>query len=268
MLRDLKKTDWLNILGIPPESIPRALILRGTRNLKHHYDGYRRWLHDAVEVGSPNGLFEDVMIGEFAGAQVAFASVYGAAMASEVTHVFGVLGTKLVLQTGCCGVWKSGVEPGDLVIPSHGGCGEGAAQYYVGRKLVVTPSVNSETFAGVRRASNVPVHFARIFTTGALLAEGRDEIEQWVADGWDGVDLETATTLAVAEHFGMDSAAILYAYDNPREHSDIVHTGAQKDERRRLGNSSMIEATFQVVRDYLELDRAEQRDRGVGPNTA
>jgi purine-nucleoside phosphorylase len=252
MLRDLTRKDWLGILGIHPDQVPRALILRGTRNLRRNYDCYRECFDDVVEVGSPNGLLEDVLIGEFAGAKVAYASVYGAAMASEVTHLFGVLGTRLVLQTGCCGAWKAGIEAGDLFIPTDAGCGEGASQYYVGRKQVVAATLDfNEYTTKLSRESNIAVHFGRIFTTAALFAEGVRELEQWASEGWDGVDMETAATFAVAEHFGMDSAGVLFVFDNPRDHGDIILTESEKDERRRLGNSTMIETTFEIVRQYL-----------------
>jgi hypothetical protein len=50
----------------------------------------------------------------------------------------------------------------------------------------------------------------------------------------------------------MDSATILFAYDNPRDHGDILLTEPEKQQRRRAGNSAMIEATFRIVRAYLE----------------
>jgi len=37
MLKELTKTDWLALLGIPEERTPDVLVLRGTRNLKTHY---------------------------------------------------------------------------------------------------------------------------------------------------------------------------------------------------------------------------------------
>jgi hypothetical protein len=63
MLRELTKTDWLAILGLSPEQLPEALILRGTRNLKHHYQAYAARFDDVAEVGAPNGAVEDVFIG-------------------------------------------------------------------------------------------------------------------------------------------------------------------------------------------------------------
>lgn len=249
MLRDLTKNDWQQILAVPDERIPEALILRGTRNLKSQFDVYRRRFADCVEVGSPNGLIEDVLIGAWAGRQVAYASVYGPAMASEVTHIFGVMGTRLVVQTGCCGAWAEGIQPGDLVAPTKAFCGEGAAQYYVGGKTVVEPTLSAEDFRDA--AAQPPIFRCPIYTTAALLAEGTDEIERWARNGWHAVDMETATTLAVAEHFRMDSASVLFAFDNPRRHADIVMNDAEKDQRRTTGNATMIEWTFRIVEQYL-----------------
>ncbi len=61
MLRGLTKNDWQRTLGIPDERIPQALILRGTRNLRTQSDLYRQRLANVMEVGSPNGLIEDVL---------------------------------------------------------------------------------------------------------------------------------------------------------------------------------------------------------------
>lgn len=98
VLRELTKADWLAILRLDESQIPSVLILRGTRNLKRHFDSYRALLTDPHDVGSPNGLFEDVVIGNHGGRLIGFASVYGPAMASEITHVFGVLGTRAVIH--------------------------------------------------------------------------------------------------------------------------------------------------------------------------
>ena len=249
MLRELTKNDWQRILAIPNRRIPQALILRGTRNLKTQYDVYRPRFSNVMEVGSPNGLIEDVLIGEYAGGQVAYASVYGSAMASEVTHLFGVMGTKFVVQTGCCGAWAEGIQPGDFFIPTKACCGEGAAQYYVGPRQVVAPTVDVVDFSDSNEG--LSVFRGGIYTMAALFAEGINEIEQWADDGWDAVDMETATTFAVAEHFGMDSASILFAFDNPRQHADIVMNDTETDERRRTGNAAMIDWAFWIVERYL-----------------
>ena len=63
MLRDLTKQDWMTMLNIPEERIPKALILRGTRNLKLHYAAYRERFTNVLDIGSPNDVIEDIFIG-------------------------------------------------------------------------------------------------------------------------------------------------------------------------------------------------------------
>src|SRR5262245_51045378 len=183
MLRELTRADWLSILALPVERIPRALLLRGTRNLRTHYKRYSQLLTNVTEVGLPNGIVEDVFIGDLDGQPVAYASVYGAAMASEVVHIFGILGTPLVVLTGCCGALANQIGPGDLVLATEAYCGEGAAQYYTANGPVVRASPDPQSLGLVEQVWDMPIHFGRMFTTGALLAEGEREIEAWHADG-------------------------------------------------------------------------------------
>ena len=260
MLRELTKSDWQAILGLSSDDLPHALILRGTRNLKHHYRAYAEWFSEVAEVASPNGAFEDVFIGRFGGLRIGYASVYGAAMASEITHLFGVLGARLVIQTGCCGALADGFEAGDLFLATEAYCGEGAARYYlrdVSTVRATLPVDRSRLFAG---DAGLAVHEGNIYTTAALLAEGNREIEAWHDAGFAAVDMETATTFAVAEHFGMDRASILFGFDNPRHKSHVLLTDAEKDVRRARGNQAMIELGLAAIRDYFaaEVPTAEK----------
>jgi len=249
MLRELTKADWLSILGIPEECIPRALLLRGTRNLNAQYDHYRQFFSNILELGCPNGIIEDVFIGDHAGQPVAYASVYGAAMASEVVHIFGVLGTPLVVQTGCCGALADEIEAGDLFVPTEAFCGEGAAQYYKLDGQTVHPSPRPTEIPPLSAITDVPIHQGRLYTTAALLAEGEREIEEWHRQGFAAVDMETATTFAVAEHFGMERLALLFAFDNPRKRRHIFLSHEEEVARRRGGNERMLQTALAVIRD-------------------
>ena len=250
MLRDLTKADWLSILDIPEERVPRVLILRGTRNLRTQYELYRMHFSNVLAIGSPNAILEGVFIGELNGFSVAYASVYGAPMASEIVHLFGVLGTSLVIQTGCCGALGDAICPGDLFIPIEAYCGEGASQYYKPNANTVKPTLSDAISSAIKRVSDIPVHFGRIYTTSALFAEGQREIEDWYSRGFSAVDMETSATFAVAEYFGMDRASILFAFDNPRRKERIVVKDGDKGERRILGNSRMMELAFEIVGEH------------------
>jgi uridine phosphorylase len=247
MLKDLTREDWLASLDLDPERIPLALVLRGTRNLRTRYEQHRPLFDDVVEVGSPNGLFEDVFVGRHHGIDVGYASVYGGPMASEITHVFGVLGTRLVVQTGVCGALGDGIAAGDLVVPTRAGCGEGAASCYSPglEHAAATP----ELVDWVCGADGIEVtrHHGPIWTTAALLAEGDAEIAAWHRAGYLAVDMETATTFAVAEHFGMRRVSLLVVFDNPREGVHLAMTEHDKAEARARGEAAMRRLVFRVV---------------------
>ena len=251
MLRELTKSDWQAILGLAPDQLPQALMLRGTRNLKHHYQAYATWFNEIQEVGSPNGAFEDVFVGRHGQLRIAYASVYGAAMASEITHLFGALGTRLVIQTGCCGALADGFEAGDLFLATEAYCGEGAARYYLPEKTSVRATVPASRLRSLASDASVTIHEGKIYTTAALLAEGNREIDAWHDAGFAAVDMETATTFAVAEYFGMERASILFGFDNPHQKCHILLTDAEKDVRRGCGNQAMIQLAFAMIHDYF-----------------
>ena len=250
MLKDLKRDDWLSILNIPEARIPIALVLRGTRNLKLHYRSYQQHFTTILEVGTPNSVLEDVFIGDLGGYPVAYASVYGAPMASEVVHVFGVLGTPLVIQTGCCGALADGIAAGDLFVATEAFCGEGASQYYEPGGETVAASLVLQDWVTVERSDAIKLHTGRIYTTSALFAEGMEDVEAWFQAGHSAVDMETAATFAVAKYFNMDRVSILFAFDNPRQKEHILLNDTQKDQRRAVGNRRMIELALEVVKRY------------------
>jgi len=251
MLKELGKADWMRMLHIPAARIPSVLILRGTRNLQSQYEAAFSLFSHVLEVGAPNGLIEHVFIGDLAGRPVGFACVYGAPMASEIVHIFGALGTRAVIQTGNCGALADGLVAGDLFVPTEAFCGEGAAQYYRpnGQRVTAFPEpLTLETFT---RYGREKFRTGAIYTTAALLAEGEADIERWYQQGFAAVDMETATTFAVAEYFGMARVAILYVFDNPRQQEHLLLSDMEKDVRREQANRAARELAFALA---LELD--------------
>ena len=244
MLRELTRADWLGILSLPESLIPAVVIVRGTRNFQAKYRAMVPHFANVLHLGTPNGIIEDVLIGGVGGRPVGFACVYGAAMASEVVHIFGVLGTRAVVQIGNCGALADGFGAGDLFVADRAYCGEGAAQYYKSDGSWVTASaklLQSRTLAATACRTGA------IYTTGALFAEGEADIERWYRDGFAAVDLETAATYAVAEHFGMDRIAVLYGFDNPRRREHLLLTDAEKDIRRTVANEQMIQLVMALA---------------------
>jgi len=253
MLRDLTKEDWLSILNLPEHRIPKVLILRGTRNLKTQYQRYHGYFSNVTEITPTNGLLEDIFVAELSGVPIGYASVYGAPMASEVVHVFGVLGTSLVLHTGCCGALAPDIRTGDLFICIEAYCGDGASSCYKpGRKKIVRASFNACQLPSIQKANDITLHLGRIYTTSALFAEGRKQVEDWFRKGCLAADMETSAVFAVAEHFQMDRLAILYVFDNPRYEGDIIISNCQKNKNRAFADKRMIELTLDIAKMYCK----------------
>jgi uridine phosphorylase len=215
--------------------------------LKTQYAVYREFFTDVHEIGTPNSLVEDVFVGTVGGVRVAYASVYGGPMASEVVHMFGAIGTPLVVQVGCCGAIADGLDAGNLVIASDAFCGDGASQYYKSDG----PTVRA--FPHPAELGLSDIHVGRVFTTAALFAEGKRDFDEWHARGFAAVDMETAATFAVAEHFGMERVSLLYTYDNPRHSGHLLIDEHEKADRRSAGNRRMTELAFNVIRERCSL---------------
>jgi len=247
MLRELTGEDWLRFLGLRPEQVPPVLILRGTRNLKARYAVFSGRCTDVVEVGSPNGLFEDVLIGRLGGIPIGYAAVYGPAMASEITHVFGKMGTGTVFQTGVCGALGDGIGPGDLIVATAAGCGEGGVACYLPGTATVAATEELVRLARDTDIGDVPCHVGPIWTTAALLAEGEEQIEGWHRGGYIAMDMETATTFGVAEWAGMRRVSVLSVFDNPRSGAHIALTDADKAEARRVGDAAVNQVVERLV---------------------
>jgi purine-nucleoside phosphorylase len=253
VLRELTKADWLHILELPESRVPAVLILRGTRNFWAKYQAMLPNFDDVLELGTPNGLIEDVLVGTVRGCPVAFGCVYGASMASELVHIFGVLGTAAVIQIGNCGALADDLGAGDLFVAERAYCGEGAARYYKtdGPWVAASPALLQSEALG--RAS---YRTGAIYTTAALFAESADDVEHWFRDGFAAVDMETAATYAVAEHFGMERLSLLYGFDNPRRREHLLISDAEKDVRRAAADERMKQLALDLAVEISARRRA------------
>lgn len=246
MLCDLTRDDWVGMLGLGEHQLPRVAILRGTRNLKRHYAGHRALFDDVIDVGTPNALFEDVLLGTYRGVPVGYASVYGPAMASEIAHLFAVLGAGLLVQTGVCGGLADGLDAGDLVFPTSAGCGEGAASLYL-PGVTEVPASPADLAWLQREVRDVPAMSGPQWTTSALLAERLEDCERWHQEGYIAVDMETATTFAVAQSFGRRAVSVLSVFDNPRHGAHLGMVEDEKDAARERGESEALRLVLGLV---------------------
>jgi hypothetical protein len=127
-------------------------------------------------------------------------------------HIFGVCGTRTVVQIGSCGGLQPGVHTGDIVLSEQATIGEGASQYYGGRKVahanlgrVAPAAALLATTASTRTAAHRDDVGAAAAAGGAGAQVGRG--------GHLGVDMETSAVFSAATHFGMRRASLLFVWD-------------------------------------------------------
>jgi ribosomal protein S18 acetylase RimI-like enzyme len=111
----------------------------------------------------------------------------------------------------------------------------------------VAASPNLQLSCALSKLQPGEYHTGSIYTTAALFAEGESDVERWFQEGFAAVDMETAATFAVAEHFGMERISILYGFDNPRRREHLLLTDAEKDVRRAAGNTRMTQLALDLA---------------------
>ncbi|MBC8074792.1 MAG: hypothetical protein H7Y32_01850 [Chloroflexales bacterium] len=243
MYRELTADALRSRLGLQPDDAPAGVIVFGGLQPQRVLQWWAERLEGARSVGSYPAL-----LGRYEGHMVLFGVTYGAALTSEIVHFAGLLATPLAIQLGSFGGLQRGMAVGDVFFPTLAARGDGASDCYL------TPDEPADASPDLLHAMRhdadargLRTHSGPHVTTAALFAETRDDIARWNAQGYRGVDLETATTFAVARHFGMRRAAALVLIDNLIEdHSLLDVTAAQ-----RSAHHAVAERTAELALDTI-----------------
>lgn len=207
-IMDLTPNDWQGALGLADADIPVAVISEGTWWRELRTRERLALLDDVHELPFP-----DIFVGRWRGKPVAYCCAYGAPRAVEVAHLFGALGARLAVQIGSCGGLQSGLAPGDIVVPDEAVCEEGVARIYGGGDRVPADSRWTERARAILFDRDHAVHTGTHLTWYSIFAQDGRMVESWHDAGYVSVDMETATTLAVARHFDMSAVSMLVVWD-------------------------------------------------------
>lgn len=230
MYRELEESDHQRVLGITADQVPDALLLLGIFDVHAGGERFAGYLDTAERMRR-----FPAWLGTAGGLKVALAAALGGPMAAMHTHTWLGAGTKTVVQLGWYGALQPGTHLGDVVVPRHAEREDGVSDWYLPKGILAdaTPELAAAISAELR-SRDVPVSEHAIYSTPALLAESRDVIADWSRHGWQGVDMETAATFAVAKAMGARRASALIRIDDliaeedgladhmPRERVDIL----------------------------------------------
>ena len=206
---DLTAAQWRAALNMPPDEVPEAVIVEGSWWREQR----TRWRLGCLE-NVRELSFPDIFVGDWRGRHIAFCCAYGAARTAEVIQLFGVLGTRLAVQIGTCGGLQRHLRPGDIIIPQTARALDGVAQLYGSEPLSRGNPPALAMARGFLSERGLAVHDGDHLTWPTLFAQHSELITQWSASGISSVDMETATTYAVATKFGMASASLLVVWDD------------------------------------------------------
>jgi purine-nucleoside phosphorylase len=238
----MSQNEWLSAIGMTSSEIPEKIILEGTWWHKSRYPMRLEYLSNVREL-----KFPDMYLGEYQGQKIMFCCAYGAPRAVEPVHIFGVLGSKKVIQIGSCGGLQKSIKTGDVVIPTSSFIGEGASQYY-GQSTKSTPTQSLVDSAQAALSSfGLVTHLGPHISTSALLQQPVDQIKKWEEGGLYSVDMETSAVFSAAEYFDMQRVSMLFVWDELLEGRTWLHEFSVEEQKRQSeANKLIFEAALKI----------------------
>ena len=199
---------WRRVLGLADAEQPVAVVVEGTWWRAEHTRRRLGRLGSVRELGIP-----DVYVGSSAGRWLLYACPYGAPRTAEVVQVAALVGARLAVQIGSCGVLGAGVRPGDVVLPTGALGLDGTTALYAADRWASSSEEWSDRAAAMLAVLGVGIHQGPIVTWPTLFNQPSALVRTWSEEGYLGVDMETAATLAVASVFGAAGISMLVAWD-------------------------------------------------------
>jgi uridine phosphorylase len=238
----VNRNDWMTLLEIDEDEVPRLLILEGTWWRKRALASRLPLLEGVRELGMP-----DLWHGWYGDVPVAYCPAYGASRAVEPVHILGTCGTPVVVQIGSCGGLQPNVRTGDIVLSERATIGEGASQYYGGKGVAAANLGRVTRAASLFAGRETRTHRGSTITTSALLAQPKELIRKWAAAGHLAVDMETSAVFSAATAFGMRAASLLYVWDElpGRSWTDTFSPAEQEAQAR--ASSAVFEIALGLV---------------------
>ena len=208
----MDRTDWMDLLGLSDDEVPRLLVLEPTWWRRRTAESRLRGFEAVRELGMP-----DLWLGWSAGMPVAFSTAYGASRVVEPLHALGACGTPVVVQIGSCAALQPTVRRGDVVLPERAEIGEGVSQYYGGQDVAHANLGRLTRAASMLAGRGLHVHRGSVVTTGARLRQPPELLEDWADAGHLAVDLTTSAVYTAAAAFSMRATSVLWCGEERTE---------------------------------------------------
>lgn len=244
-LLDISAEEWLQALQLPEDDIPDVVIVEGSWWRAQRTEWRLGYLDDVRELAFP-----DIFWGRWRDKKVVYCCAYGAARTVEIIHLFGILGAKLAVQIGTCGGLQSRLQPGDIILPTVALCWEGVAHIYGAIDSVVGSAkwIDQANLALTER--NHQTHSGLHLTWSTIFGQDGKMVELWHRASYLSVDMETATTFAVANYFQMPAVSMLVVWDDlTRGRSFLDPMTDEEQTALDRGNRSVYEVALALAEE-------------------
>ena len=142
-----------------------------------------------------------------------YLSLIGGPAASGIMEEVIGLGGRRFLFFGSCGVLDKDILSGHIAVPTAAYRDEGTSYHYLEPSAYVDiPS--AEHLVEILQDLDVPYHLTRTWTTDAIYRETRGNMAKRRAEGCRVVEMECASTAAVALRRGVEFYQYLYGADS------------------------------------------------------
>ncbi len=241
MYKSLTKQDILKLLKLPSNYKVDGLIVFGTHPKSTQYP----YLYGALKKLFPNykketkiknRFLSDIKSFKIGNKRIWFDVVYGAAYLSELLHVACMLGSKKNILLGSCGGLRKDMKTGDIVLPVASFSNESATRMYQRNNESFLYFADKNLRLEIKNQLNpqYTIHEGNLVNIQAMLGETKEDIENWIANGYYGVDMESATFFAISNHFKVPSTALLYVAENLAKEELVTSEQYQALRRDRL----------------------------------
>jgi uridine phosphorylase len=169
-----------------------------------------RKLHNRRKVGP-------AVVGEFHGIPVSVAHRSGGTIQLEVfMRLVPRSTTEYVIGLGAVGALQPEIGIGDLIVPTEAIRGEGLTKYYYPPNVPAKPDPDlTDRLLQSARRCGAQVYTGTTFTTGSIMHETDELVEDWQRKGYLGVDCEASALFLLSQYCGFNCAMVMYVTDNP-----------------------------------------------------
>lgn len=204
--------------------------------------------HDLIHTLFPNvrDIAERTVLIEQDGRRVWLAFVFGAAMAATHAHMAAVLGARSVVQVGTFGGLAPHAEVGDVLVPSRVVGRDGVSRQLA--TVPIEPDVRLRALLCQHLSANgVGALDGTLVTTTTIALERERDIRRWQRSGFAGVEMEAASTMAVAQHFGLPTAGAFVLFDNVGLGHTVFTRSEEDRQRTQTARLAVLRAAVATV---------------------